>query len=115
MVAKVSEKIRATTSVSLTTDIWSADSVSLFHLGVTAHFVMEKDGVLKRGTVILAATPLEGAHTADCTRQYLVGTLEKWQLSAQKVSCVVSVFLGASSTSSRKLFKCYSHLRKSQG
>ena len=67
--------------VSVTQDVWSADTTKMLFLGLTAHWIEVKEGKWKMRAVVIGFKALSGAHSGII----LIGTqwgyltvLESW-------------------------------------
>lgn len=83
---RVSKMLHEAEHVSLTTDMWSS-SMNDDYLGVTAHFI-DEDFTLNH--VCLEVIPFpEVSHSATNIKDFLMKTLEEWDLS-EKISAIVT-------------------------
>jgi hypothetical protein len=64
--------------VSCTTDTWSTAQCTDSLLSVTVHWI---DANWQRRSAVIAATPVEGSHTADNIATVVKDTMAKWNLT----------------------------------
>ncbi|KAF0761937.1 zinc finger BED domain-containing protein 1-like, partial [Aphis craccivora] len=72
--------------ITLITDVWTDTMNSKSYLGVTVHFINNKE--IMSG--MLDVYPLSERHTADYLAEMLMEVQNKWNITSSKVVCVVS-------------------------
>lgn len=71
---------------SITCDIWSSLALDSY-LGVTVHFITKE---FDRKVIVIRCLPYNASHTGESIKTRVTYVLEKWQLSLDKLHCVVS-------------------------
>ena len=74
--------------IALCADIWSKKGLTSSYLGVTAHFFSRKDH--RKHVVTLCVKRMPSPHTAVHVREKVEEVLHDWELSADKVSLIIT-------------------------
>lgn len=74
--------------IALCADIWSKKGLTSSYLGVTAHFFSRKDH--RKHVVTLSVKRMPSPHTAVHVREKVEEVLHDWELSADKVSLIIT-------------------------
>ncbi|PAA79363.1 hypothetical protein BOX15_Mlig002362g2 [Macrostomum lignano] len=74
----VKQQLPDDVEVAVTSDCWSSANQAIALLSVTGHFVTQD---LERKNLVLAATPIESAHTGEALSNILLNVIEEFQLN----------------------------------
>jgi hypothetical protein len=85
MRSKLADVLAAVPYISFTTDEWSTSQCTDSLLSVTAHWIDEQ---WQRRSAVVAASPVEGSHTAENLGGILKETLSKWCLKNKVHVCL---------------------------
>ncbi|XP_074603287.1 zinc finger BED domain-containing protein 4-like [Brevipalpus obovatus] len=106
------EELEQASFIALTSDLWTESYNHISYMGVTAHY-LNPEGYL--ASACLGCEPFEMSHTAVAIAKELGSILEDWNISKEKIVCMVTD--GAANMSSAvstalgpgKHFVCFAH------
>jgi hypothetical protein len=79
--------------ISLTADGWTADTTKASFLGMTAHWIEEKERTWKLRSEVVGFKPISGDHSGWNLGRYIVGLCERVGICNQAGSKVIDYVL----------------------
>jgi hypothetical protein len=77
--------------VSITTDVWSADTTKMGFMGMTAHWIEVKEKRWKIRAEVIGFKALSGNHSGENLGKYVVGLLDRVGVMDKDRSKVITI------------------------
>lgn len=87
----------------MTADVWTAESMKVGFLGVTAHWIGVKDKIWTLKSAVIGLRAISGTHAGDNMGRYMIGVCDRVGITSKTHSKVRSREIPISSQQSHML------------